>query len=462
MATYPHQQRGAVMPLIVIGMLVLIMAAGLAFSAGLSYMIKAKLNAATDSAALAGARATSLGGDQATQTANAKAAAVRFFNANFPANYMGSTATLGDTQVSYNGGEVTVAVSASATMPAAVLGTTLSGPLTPGVTTQTTRKDLDMVITLDTSGSLQNNAANVRSSAVTFLKQFNSTQDRVGLVHFAYGSEVDDAIRQTQRGFDRTSLETHIKALQFEGSTASPEGMWRARQQLNSVPAANLNRSNLRVIVFFSDGAPNSFAAYLNWKTPSDCLVAGTIATDDDGGGEPAGLYSPDDNYTALGGKCNPYNQGYNYSLGRNAQLSDRVNSLPDWYNGHNPAATPNDPTLREFAVVTNSPRVVTNAITYQNVNRASRNLVEAMAAKSQDEGIYVFTLGLGSQLKTGSGVDNEKGEDTLKCMANSLDAPARCFRASKPVGVYCYAATQSDLTPCFSKLASAILKITK
>jgi len=108
MATYTHKQRGAVLPLIVIGMLVLIMAAGLAFSAGLSYMIKAKLNAATDSAALAGARATSLGGDQATQTANAKAAATRFFNANFPAGYLGSTATLGDTQVSYSGGQVTV------------------------------------------------------------------------------------------------------------------------------------------------------------------------------------------------------------------------------------------------------------------------------------------------------------------------------------------------------------------
>jgi predicted peroxiredoxin len=104
----------------------------------------------------------------------------------------------------------------------------------------------------------------------------------------------------------------------------------------------------------------------------------------------------------------------------------------------------------------------VTNAITYQNVNRAARNLVEAMAAKSQDEGIYVFTLGLGSQLKAASGVDKEKGEDTLKCMANAVDAPSRCARPSKPVGVYCYAATQADLTPCFSKLASAILKITK
>jgi hypothetical protein len=42
------------------------------------------------------------------------------------------------------------------------------------------------------------------------------------------------------------------------------------------------------------------------------------------------------------------------------------------------------------------------------------------------------------------------------------VDAPSRCFNAAKPVGVYCFAATQADLTPCFSKLASAILRISK
>jgi Flp pilus assembly protein TadG len=469
MRIHTRQQQGAVMPLVVLGLMVLIMAVGLAFSAGLSYMIKARLNAATDSAGLAAANAISQGTTQAEQITFAKNAATNFFNANFPAGYLGSTGKLGDVSVTFDNNAVTVSVSASATMPATLLGTNLSGPLTPSVTTQTVRKNLDMVLTLDTSGSLSSSGATVRSSAITFLNQFNINQDRVGLVHFAFGSVVDDAIRTTvgARGFDRVSMTNHIndtKAFRFEGSTASVEGMWRARDQLNSVPTTNLNRSNLRVIVFFSDGAPNSFAAYLNWKTPSDCTVAGTIATDDDGSGEPYGLYSPDATYTASPDKCNTYNYyGYNYQKGKyNYELSAKVDSLPDWYNGHNLPTNPNDPNARDFKIVTNSPRVVTNAITYQNVNRAARNLVEAMAAKSQDEGIYVFTLGLGSQLKAASGFDGEKGEDTLKCMANSVDAPARCARPTKPMGVYCYAATQADLTPCFGKLASAIMRITK
>lgn len=454
MLTSPRKQDGMISVLMAVSMMAVLSIVGLAFSLGLSYMIKAKLNAATDAAGLAAARATSNGSTQAEQTANAKAAATRFFNANFPSGYLGSTATLNDTQVTFNGTDVTVSVSASASMPTSLMGNYATGPMSPGVLTETKRKDLDMVLTLDVSGSLSGSAANVRSSATTFLKQFNSQRDRVGLVHFAYGSVVDDAIEPTARGFNRTSLEGHISSLSFSGSTASAEGMWRARQQLDSVPAANNNRSNLRVIIFFSDGAPNSLGAFLTWNTASDCTKAGTIITDDDGGGTPDGLYDPMAANTSYTDKCNPHDYYGRDRNGNYTELSDKA-KLPAWYNAH-------DINAKDFAIVTNSPRVVTSTINYQNVNRAARNVVEAMAAKSQDEGVYVFTLGLGSQLKVGSGFDGEKGEDTLKCMANSVDAPSRCSRPAKPVGVYCYAATQADLTPCFSKLASAILRISK
>jgi Flp pilus assembly protein TadG len=456
---FPREQ-GQVSIMLAVSMTTLLGVVGLALSAGMSYMIKAKLNAATDAASLAAARATSIGGDQATQTANAKAAAQRFFHANFPANYMMSTATLNDTNVAFTGGAVTINVSASATMPTVFLGNLASGPLAPGALTETKRKDLDMVIALDTSGSLLNEAATVRSSAVTFLKQFNESTDRVGLLHFSYGSVVDVPIRPTQRGFDRTSMVNSIGRYQFNGSTASPEGMWRARDQINSVPTAGLNRSNLRVIVFFSDGAPNSFGTYLTWKNRSYCDDAGVVNSGDGSTGEAGGLYDLNQQADDLGGTCTPETLNYYPRY----KLKDLASVLPDWYNGHltkaQRDAQTNDATLREFPIVTSWPRVVTNAITHQNVNRASRNLVEAMAAKSRDEGIFVFTLGLGAALKAGSGPDGEKGEDVLKCMANSIDS--RCFNANKPIGVYCHAATQADLTPCFSKLASAILKITK
>lgn len=459
-----QRQRGGILVMVAISLTTLLAVVGFAFSIGLAYMVKSKLNAATDAAGLAAARAVSNGASQAEQAANARTAAQRFFEANYPSNYLMSPATLGTVNVSYSGSEVTITVSASATTPLALFGGFQSGPLAPAVVTETKRKDLDMVVVLDTSGSLQDDAAQVRSSATTFLNQFDPQLDRVGLVRFAFGSIVDVPIRPTARGFDRAAMVTAIKNYQFSGSTASPEGMYTARQQINSVPTANLNRSNLRVIVFFSDGAPNSFGTYLNWSNASDCKDAGgpypgTIATGDNGVGDPYGLFKLDQQYDDIGGSCTPT---YTYRNNTYYNLVAKAASLPDWYNGHNPRNNPNDVNAREFPIVTASPRKVTRDVTYANVNRAARNLVEAMAAKSRDEGIYVFTLGLGDSLKSGTGADNEKGEDTLKCMANSSDAPSRCFNAAKPVGVYCYAATQADLTPCFSKLASAILRISK
>ena len=176
----------------------------------------------------------SQGKNETEQRANAQAAALRFFNANFPANYMGSTTTLDTPDVVFNSGMVTISIGAKSTMPVSFLGLLGVSPLTPVVASQTVRKDLDMAVVLDTSGSLYNQGNNVIASAKTFLNQFNADQDRVGLIHFSYGAVVDDPIRPVVRGFDRTSMIKHINDFDFSGSTASPEGMYWARQQLNS------------------------------------------------------------------------------------------------------------------------------------------------------------------------------------------------------------------------------------
>jgi hypothetical protein len=101
--------------------------------------------------------------------------------------------------------------------------------------------------------------------------------------------------------------------------------------------------------------------------------------------------------------------------------------------------------------------------IKYANVNNASRNLMEMMAAKARAEGIFVFALGYGPSLltKTGAG-SGEVGQDILKCIANVADGPSRCYNAAQPVGVYCYAATPDAIKPCYAQLASAILRIAK
>lgn len=445
------RQRGAIAIMVALLMLVLLAMVGLVIDAGLAYMVKARLNAAVDSAALAAARAVPIGNNQTEQTASAKSAAADFFAANIPANYLLSAPNLLSTTVIFDAGTVTINVRAEAPMPVSVMQLMGFASLNPVAYAQTIRKDLDMALVVDTSGSLYSSRAAVRASAKSFLNKFNVLQDRVALVHFAYGAEVDNAINTSARGFNRTSMLSNIGGYSFSGSTASVEGMWQARNQLNSIAA--VNRSSLRVIVFFSDGVPNALGSFLTFNVPSDCTSAGVFDTSTNG------LYALNNSTGVLiSNKC---------TLERLGKSWNTVTKLPDWYNAHNLPSNPNDVSKREFPIVTTTPRVVTADLTSdtlvaRNIDRAARNLPEAVAAKARDEGVYVFTLGMGSDLKIKSGYDNEVGEDVLKCMANVADGPARCYNPVKPVGMYCYAATEADLTPCFSRLASAILRISK
>jgi Flp pilus assembly protein TadG len=458
-----HRQRGAVAIMVAIAMLVLLGVVGLTIDAGLAYLIKARLNAAVDSAALAGARAVTTGNTQTEQIASARAAAADFFTANIPNNYLLSAPRILSTNVTFKGGQAIIDVEADAKMPVSIMQVMGFESLTPVAAAQTIRNDLDMALVIDTSYSLVDSASVVRSSAKSFLSKFNVTQDRVALVHFASGAETDVPISPTARGFNRTTMNTRIDALPFIGGTASVEGMWNAREQLNLIPLAN--RSTMRVIVFFSDGAPSAFGSYMAFTNAADCKdtlgrdIAGTM----DSAAATYGLSKLDDSDNVIIKE--------NCKIFRNNTYAAR--RLPDWYNAHNDPKNPNDPAKREFKLVTASPRSVVNdisggtgtassAVYRGNVERASRNLAEAIASSARDQGIVVFTLGMGAKLKSAGDYDPDTGEMILKCMANSVDAPKRCQNANQPVGMYCYAATDADLTPCFSRLASAILRISK
>jgi len=443
-------------------MLVLLGVVGLAIDAGLAYLVKARLNAAVDSAALAGARAVTTGNNEMEQRASAITAAADFFTANIPTNYLLSAPRIISTTVTFKGGQAIIDVLADAKMPVSIMQVMGFDSLSPVAAAQTIRNDLDMALVIDTSGSLSSSASIVRASAKSFLSKFNVTQDRVALVHFASGAETDVPIRINTRGFDRLTMESKINALTFADGTASVEGMWNAREQLSLVPLAS--RSSMRVIVFFSDGAPSAFGSYLAFNSATDCKdtlgrdIAGTM----DMAGATWGLGKMDDSqFTIIKENCRIY---------RNNAYAAR--NLPTWYNAHNDPKNPNDPARREFPIVTETPRKVTADISSgvgsgsaqyrRNVENASRNLAEAIASSARDQNIYVFTLGMGAKLKAGGDYDTDTGEMILKCMANSVDAPKRCQKPNQPVGMYCYAANDADLTPCFSRLASAILRISQ
>ena len=449
----PHKRQGGqVLIMVALSAVVLIAAVGLAVDSALGYFVKARLNAAVDSASLAAARGVTAGNSEAEQRASARQSAKEFFDINYPDKFLLSTPTLNPVDVTFDKGTVTIDVSATASLPVSLMGILGFKTLNVAASAQTIRKDLDMVLVMDTSGSLKNNADAVRAAGKSFLNKFNSTVDRVGLLHFASEAQIDVPIKQVNRGFDRSSMtvkDGKIDKFIFTGGTNSSAGMFHARKQLNDI--LPLNRSSLRVIVFFSDGSPAAFSSFFP-NTGNNCKTAGGLATYTVFQNSPlVGLYAMKEADNEQSGNC----------------AASRITAIPPWYNADKEFDKADDVALREFPIVTNTPRVVTASIAsaqvqWTNVHRASRNLVEAMAAKARQEGIFIFTLGMGASLKTKEGPDNELGEDLLRCLANTTDAKASCRKPAEPVGLYCYAATDSDLSPCFTRLASAILRISK
>lgn len=446
----PHRCRGQIAIMSALLLVVMIGSAGLAVDSGMGYLLRAKLSAAVDAAGIAAARAVAQGDTQAEQIANGKRAARIFFDANFPDSYLGAKPVWNDPAFTFEQGRITVDTSAQATMPLGLMKVLGFQTLTAATQAQTVRRDLDMAFVMDTTGSMSSVAPQVKANAQTFLSMFNASADRVALIHFAVGAEVDVPFKANQsRGFDRAAMNRKIEAFDFGATTNYSEGLWQARDQLNRVIDAD-KRSGLRVVVFFSDGAPNTFASYFNFKDTVNCKQPGALATGDDPGGTPSGLFRVDRQDQQAPGNC---------YQGRGIAGQLAASALPAYYNAHHAAD-------REFPVAPNPSgmRPVDASPSWGNINRAARNLAEEMADKIRAEGIYIFTLGLGPNVRTPSGPDAEIGEKLLKNMAHTVDSSkfGQPRYAGQPVGVYCWAATTADLKPCFAQLASEILRLSR
>lgn len=457
-------------------LVVLIGFVGLAVDSGLAYLVRAKFNAAADAAVVAGTFASSRGATEAERRANATAAANKFFNANFPADYLGATVTSINPAITYDSsGLITMDMDVRATMPSALMGVFGFNQLNIDASARTIRKDLDLAFVLDMSRSLEAWGGSVKEQATTFLDKLHPDIDRVALVRFGSGAVVDVGIlpsppNSLYRGFNREEMKAKIRDYSFEGSTNSSEGFWLGWNELNKVPAAI--RSSMRVIVFFSDGSPNTFSSTFRFVNPACNFTVGAIVTPDlETGSEDykkraKGLYRhnlPEAAHSGPTAACFR-NPAANMTDPGIAPLL-RPNALPLTYNAHGPSSFPvvtSEAGRRRVENRTETPENV-----WKNVNRASKNLVEAMAEEARKEGIYVFTLGLGDKLHAAElaslpEMPNDTGENLLKCMANTIDAPSRCRKPDQLTGVYCHAATAEELEPCFASLAAEILRITR
>jgi Flp pilus assembly protein TadG len=455
------KSAGIIVVLMTIALPVLLAIVGLAVDSARAYGVKATLSAAVDAASLAAARAVSNGEAAAIRAAN------KYFFANYPADYFDSTTGQPSVSFGYSAeGDISINVSATANMPTTFLRIVGKDEMDISSVAQTIRRPVDLSFVVDNTTSLTAAAGvdvtqDVIHRSKDFVSNFGEFFDRIALIKYAFGAEVPVGFN-SDRGFSKTTIQNEIDAFEF-GNSSSPqftnasEGMWRA---IDALLTAN-NPAPLRVIVFFTDGAPNTFASNFSF-TGGVADRVGAIRSTGASSGKPYGLWEADK-------VAEPINSPWEFRDNRGTSLADALAGFPQYYNAHDINASdfliinPSHPRRR---VLDYDPGNDSAGDLYDKINRISRNLPEDMAEYARQNGIFVLTLGLGSNLTQPTGPDNERGEEMLMRMANDprmVDIPslASDFRPDQPQGIYCHALDKDALAPCFADMMAVIIRLT-
>lgn len=469
---------GQIVIIFALSLVVLIGMVGLALDSGMAYGVKAKLSSAVDAAAIAGGRALGTGANDAERIANAQKAAQKFFYGNFPPNYLGvTTPTLDPVAAQHDPkGYWKVTVTASAVMPTNLLRVLNFNQYTVHALGESIHRDLDMILVIDNSLSLTTSTnvfPLVQSAAINFIGHFIPSTDRVGLVSFGYGAVLNVPINKTaSRGFNKDAVKNAIDGMSAIGSTASAEGMRQALNEINAVPIQW--RSSLRVIVFFSDGAPNTIPASFTRTSGNPNPITGDLFSGINTTATPNSVYSYNQIKDQLTGP-NPPNPPL-----PNANIATLPNN-----SGTTLTITDTGGTVSASSILLAGQRALIGTTNNEcNVNKAARNMVENVAntarnwvelSTNQNQPIAIYSLGLGDFLfkkqeitNCGYG-SNENGENILKRLANTKDSDtyqaANPTTGAPPTGIYCYADTTANpgaLDSCFSAIASEILRLSR
>ena len=246
---------------------------GLAVDVGTIYMIRARLVAAVDAAALAAGRSVNLTNSVSQATTNATNTANQFFTANFPTGYFNSigapTVTPTFTQeTDANGnpsGVLDIQVAASVTAPTYFMNIFNVHTINVSDTGTASRRGLVLMLVLDTSSSMgtRNSGSScdaMVAAAQNFITLF-SPFDQIGLVTFNLTAQMVDAPTAPI-----SQVNTDIGNITCGSNTNTISALDVAYQQIKAIgkPLA------LNTIVLFTDGSPNGVTANFPTRTVLD------------------------------------------------------------------------------------------------------------------------------------------------------------------------------------------------
>jgi Flp pilus assembly protein TadG len=288
MQTRRSGQRGFTLVIHALMLTATVGAIGLAVDVGTFYMIKARMSAAVDGAALAAGRSVNLADDLATAQSDAIATAHQFFTANFPSNYLN---TLGSPTVTPSLNEETdddgnplgvldITVTASATAPTYFMN--VFGVHSTVVATSSTasRRGLVMLLVLDQSSSMNTSADPVsgltacqamKQAAQNFITLF-SPYDHVGMITFDITAHL---AYPPSTNFRDGSLNTAIGNIVCGSNTNTISALELAYQQIKNQGL----KLALNTIVLFTDGSPNGISADFPVRTALDSRWGPALAS---------------------------------------------------------------------------------------------------------------------------------------------------------------------------------------
>jgi Flp pilus assembly protein TadG len=433
---------------------------GLAIDGSIAYMMRLKVSTALDAAVTAGARSLNVGANQAAQSASAIAVATAVFNADLPTNQ-----DWGVTNVTLNVSSPipnsttyfrTVTATASATIPLTFMSILGIRTAQVSLTATAQRRNLNVVLVLDHSGSMGGVIGTMDTDAVDFVNMFAAGTDNVGLVAFA-GSAFVAYPPNTSFLTASPSVPTLISQITtYNGGTNTASAIWDAYRQLQILnqPGA------VNVIVVFTDGlANNTTANFISLVSPSaGCSnlttpLTGVIGSDT---GETVvfGLFDPTaqslNDPTELrpapqsGGCANISNNG-----GLNTNIGTYLTGLPSMdVNGNSTNGTGSIGAYKPVNLSLINPVSVTNA---------GLNAFDDAANRIRNDTTLrplIYAIGLGNN----PGLPPD--QVLLARVAN--DPSSAYFNSSQPAGLFVFSPTIAQLHSAFLRVASQVLRLSQ
>lgn len=448
---------------------------GLAIDVTLLYVDKARLQAATDGAALAGAKALARGNDDPTQQANAKAAAASYVFLNYPATFFFTNSITVNQATDITVDESvanrrTVSVTAHAVVPTLFMKWLHFSTTNVIASASVTRRDVNIAFVVDRSGSLAttNSCAPLQQSAINFVNKFANGRDNIGLVTFATSTHADFPIANN---FQTASpnVVTKIGNITCAGSTSSAMALWYGYDQL-----VGLNQPNaLNVLLFFTDGKPTGVNVNMPIKNSSPCTsphagppkyINGLYNTYTNvPTGEWFGIMQPTNNGTP------PSGDGALTSDGNNGQgcafVSDVTNTSD--FLGVPTTDVYGDNLNNGYQAITLSGGYIDLGNTMNSVNMTINGADAAATsirggatevgplphAGSSLANVIIYSVGLGN-------APYPLSVPLLERISN--DPRSNIYNSNQPAGLFVLAPTSADIDSAFAAIASEILRLAK